>query len=146
MREIKLRGYAVEELVGSQWITGYGINEVKYINEESSSIYLITSYGDFKVYEDSVGQYTGMNDINKTKIYGKDIVEIEFDMFFMNFGLNEHIKEHDNKYKFVGEVKFYDGSWYVDNGEEAYYLFREEDQIKVIGNSFQIPNGDTNGK
>lgn len=140
MRKIKFRGYAVEELVGSQWITdGYGVTKIKY-TDGTSSVHLLTPYGDYGVEEKSVGQYTGLKDKNGTEIYEGDIVKIEFDMFFMNFGLNEHIKEHGNKYEFVGEVKYYDGAFHIDNNkDEAYDLFHEINTVEVIGRIYENP-------
>lgn len=36
MREIKLRGYAVEEMLGSQWLYGTGIHVVTFTRLERS--------------------------------------------------------------------------------------------------------------
>ena len=43
MREIKFRGYVIEELTGSQWVTnGYGIAKIKYI-DNSPTDYIINT-------------------------------------------------------------------------------------------------------
>lgn len=75
MREIKFRAYAVESLIDSQWIeNGYGVTKIKY-TDGTSSVHILTSYGDYQVVEESVGQYTKKGAISMSVQVLKDYVE-----------------------------------------------------------------------
>lgn len=125
MREIKFRAYAVEDLIDSQWIeNGYGVTKIKY-TDGASSVHILTSYGDYQVVEDSVGQYTGLKDRNKREIYEGDIVQ-----FTDNYDTDIPPR--------IGVVKFNNASFYITDG--AYSCYRWIDiNVEIIGNIYENP-------
>ncbi|WP_195251840.1 YopX family protein [Romboutsia sp. 1001713B170207_170306_H8] len=122
MREIKFRGYSKEKLIGSQWITnGYGVSKINY-TDGTSSVHLLSPYGDYWVEEDSIGQYTGLKDKNGKDIYEGDILDYGI------YGKFE-VLYHKGSFK-IRKLNFKNGN--VHLLEE--YSF---DDIKVIGNIYE---------
>lgn len=70
-------------------------------------------------------QYTELNDVNGHNIYEGDIVH------------QESVKIDSPIINFTGEVKFYNGSWWIDNGEVNIYLFNESCKNRIVGNRFE---------
>ena len=65
-------------------------------------------------------RYTELNDIN-----GDDICE----------GMTVHqvsVLTGSEEIDFTGEIKFYDGTWYIDNGSDAKPLFSESCENTII--------------
>ena len=128
MREIKFRGYSVEELVGSQWIcNGHGIAKVNYI-DGTKSFHILTPYGNYQVEEGSIGQYTGLKDMTGKEIFEGDIVE------FIHSG-----EKHTSQI-YYKELEGFHFKFTYDNYE---YEFSISDlnipcrKTKIIGNMYE---------
>jgi YopX protein. len=73
-----------------------------------------------KVDKDSVGQSTGINDIDGDTIFEGMTVNQKSSVL------------GDEDVDFTGEVKFYDGCFWIDNGKDAILLCNEIRENKII--------------
>ncbi|WP_122639857.1 YopX family protein [Romboutsia sp. Marseille-P6047] len=126
MREIKFRGYSKEKLIGSQWITnGYGVSKINY-TDGTSSVHLLSPYGDYLVEEDSIGQYTGLKDKNGKEICEGDIIKYS----------------HSIVGTIIREVRIKYGMWGIEGmtkGTQIPFANLLENEYEVIGNKFENP-------
>ena len=117
MREIKFRGYSKGKLIGSQWITnGYGVSKINY-TDGTSSVHLLTPYGDYWVEEDSIGQYTGLKDKN-----GKEICEGDIVSYFKDE---------------LAEIKLKKGCFAIESENYIDYFHEILGEIEVVGNIYE---------
>ena len=116
MRDILFRGKSFED---SQWIDGI------YVEFEKGFSYIMKNFHDVvKVFPETVGQYTGLTDIEDKKIFEGDIMET------CVTGLHHH----------VGVVEFSDGAFGLrcTNGD-AFFLCFVAGSYKIIGNIHDDP-------
>ena len=133
MRSIKFRGKTEE--MNSWWTYG----NLVICDNGDYQIGNCPRYGDIyyrsKVFEETVGQYTGLHDENGKEVYEGDIIEFSYDMFVGNF----------DTFVAKGKVVFEEGAFYVEvfenertTKDETYLLYSINlDTIEVIGNIYE---------
>jgi hypothetical protein len=118
MREILFRG---KDRLGI-WHYGYlhadtitGADKY-YINSRIS----VNNPDFMEVDKSSIGQFTGANDIDGDSIFERMTVNQKSSVL------------GDEDVNFTGEVKFYDGCFWIDNGKDAILLCNEIRENKII--------------
>ncbi len=127
--EHKFRAWDKENkcMVYQEDMNGHMINKPYWFSLSECEVELLIYDKDYKAYcriNADIMEYTGLKDINGIGIYVGDIVERRF----MNL---------IDGAEFIGVVKKYDGSYYIDNDKEAYPLFHEIDEIEILGNIYE---------
>lgn len=137
MREIKFRGYSVDELTGgTNWLYGFGAKDIDYV-DGTIEWHLHTLNGTYEVVPESIGQYTGLKDKNGKEIYEGDVYQ---------YNVQLHLGSFTKEYNHREVVKFEDGAFWVSN-----YLLWEalegDNESEIIGNIYENPElleGETN--
>ena len=76
--------------------------------------------GDYEIIPESIGQYTEQKDIEGNEIYeGMTVQQISVLIGSLDID-------------FTGQVQFYDGTWWIDNGIDAVGLFNEACKNTII--------------
>ena len=130
MKEIKVRGYSDGH---DKWIYGWGLSNVKLSSPLIKELkcnyisYIYNDEGEFPIDIYSVGEFTGIKDHKSNKeIYEGDIVTVDFVL----------AGQHTNQ--FFGEVEMLEGQWVVNNGRDAIPLWSETNEVKIVGNKYEL--------
>jgi uncharacterized phage protein (TIGR01671 family) len=144
MREILFRG-KTKAIAGSpynngkpdgEWVKGYLYNDVgcwKIKQFETDR----ADYISYEVDPETIGQYTGVNDKNKTKIFEGDIISIPFE--------EDRSPYEENCVYYENAAVYFDNNrhgWYVkffDDDEISLWEYDEVDVV-IIGNIHDNPD------
>lgn len=129
MREIKFRGYAIEKMVNSQWLYGFGVMPIDYA-DGTVEYHLHTFNGTYEVVPRSIGQYTGLKDKKGKEIYEGDIykyiIQVHYGAKYSEFECKDVVR-YENGAFWVGDHLLIDA---LENDDEA----------EIIGNIFDNPD------
>lgn len=134
-RELKFRGMIKEtgKCIYGQVYYGDGIvwiTDSKNINLNTHS-----NIAWFEIIPETVGQFTGLFDVNGKEIYEGDIIKM----------IDEHFEGDYKYYGFLGKIEFNDGCYGVIGNGEYEYINLDECSIhnyhfEKIGNIHQHPH------
>lgn len=122
MREILFRG---KRLKDDKWIYGYlaSVDTINNINR--------VDMGNEDVDEETIGQWTGFMDENRTYIFEGDVLEYSYS-----------IDDYDEPGTYRSVVSFKNGIFCLDNDEGmtlSYIFWESDDCVNVLGNVYDNP-------
>ena len=134
MRTIKFRGKCTpDSRFAGEWVDGGCVQ-----CEESDDVLIISATKDnctmtCHVIHETVGQFTGLFDIDETEIYEGDIVDCDY-ILYDPWNNEEEILE-----PIRCVVEYSDSGFILREGEELSQFFTDATNIKVIGNIHDNP-------
>lgn len=140
MREILFRGKSKNS---GRWVYGdlvlnkYSNRQGTHIYEKNNSISCPSGYQFVRVDKNTIGQYTGTDDIFGIKIFEGDILREKFKNEFTN-GQEQEV------YYFIKFTNGMFATYYYDFGEEVEdnrlcKALIEVDKLEVVGNIYDTP-------
>ena len=126
MREILFRG---KDANSKKWRIGDLVQTLMY----DKYFYRITVddgkyISNYSVKENTIGQYTGIDDVHGNKVYEGDIVKVHDNMIGVEDGAED----------FIGVVYYRDGSFMIITPYQLHYRWMDY-TVEVIGNKFDNP-------
>ena len=145
MRDIKFRG-KTGTVTGEKWVYGYLYKVKSFFCEEQYQYYIKSEHlQDTVVYEETIGQYTGLKDKNGKEIYEGDIVtgtkypfiDIGKQNYIGIVVFYEDVAQFGYEYKCVNKYKRG-----ISNGINNEFNANENlicEDLEVIGNIYDNP-------
>ena len=127
-REIKYRGLKTFQIFGGEtkkvWIYGFYLKRGTYGDPGPQAHIFVyeNGYEGYRVESETIGQFTGLFDIDGKEIYEDDILALQ-----------------DGQ---IGIVEFHNGCFIVrhnQNGVSLYLYDIRDRQLKILGNRFENP-------
>lgn len=149
MREIKFRGYDLDR---KSWVYGAYIKHIdstpclftsgeereKWYKEHTKYFIAYDGFSDWwmpreinvctSIAPESIGEFTGLYDINKKEIYEGDLIKFSGEM------LGDEL--FDNR---IGKVNFSECAFWIEYSDIVLPLWSETRGYEIVGNSFETP-------